>query len=59
MFEYKIEQINTAKTKPPEVTAHLNTLGQQGWELVSVVPDFDGEHILKAFLKRPIGPLPS
>ncbi|OWU76379.1 DUF4177 domain-containing protein, partial [Phaeobacter sp. 22II1-1F12B] len=44
MFEYKIEQINTAKTKPPKIEAQLTTLGQDGWELVSVVPDFDGEH---------------
>jgi hypothetical protein len=55
MFEYKIELINTAKTKPPKIKAQLTTLGQNGWELVSVVPDFDGEHILKAFLKRRIG----
>lgn len=54
MFEYKIEQINTAKTKPPKIEALLTALGQDGWELVSVVPDFDGEHILKAFLKRDI-----
>jgi len=32
----------------------LNNFGQDGWELVSVVPDFHGEHILKAFLKRDI-----
>jgi len=54
MFEYKIEQINTAKTKPPRIEAQLTALGHDGWELVSVVPDFDGEHILKAFLKRDI-----
>lgn len=52
MFEYKIEQINSAKTKTAKVEAQLNTLGKEGWELVSVTPDFDGEHILKAFLKR-------
>lgn len=55
MFEYKIELINTAKTKPPKIEAQLTALGQDGWELVSVVPDFDGEHILKAFLKRRTG----
>ncbi|MEO0668543.1 MAG: DUF4177 domain-containing protein [Pseudomonadota bacterium] len=54
MFEYKIELINTAKTKPSKIEALLTALGQDGWELVSVVPDFDGEHILKAFLKRDI-----
>jgi len=56
MFEYKVEQINTAKSKAPKVEAQLNALGLNGWELVSVVPDFDGEHILKAFLKRAISP---
>ena len=55
MFEYKIEKINTARTKPPKIEAQLTALGQDGWELVSVVPDFDGEHILKAFLKRRTG----
>ncbi|QEP30332.1 DUF4177 domain-containing protein [Pukyongiella litopenaei] len=55
MFEYKIELINTAKTKPLKIEAQLTALGQDGWELVSVVPDFDGEHILKAFLKRRTG----
>jgi Domain of unknown function (DUF4177) len=55
MFEYKIELINTAKTKPPKIEAQLTALGKDGWELVSVVPDFDGEHILKAFLKRRTG----
>jgi len=54
VFEYKIELINTAKTKPPKIEAQLTALGQDGWELVSVVPDFDGEHILRAFLKRDI-----
>lgn len=56
MFEYKIELINTAKTQPPKIEARLTALGQDGWELVSVVPDFDGEHILKAFLKRATSP---
>ena len=55
LFEYKIELINTTKTKPPKIEAQLTALGQDGWELVSVVPDFDGEHILKAFLKRRTG----
>ncbi len=54
MFEYKVEQINTEKTKPAKVEAQLNALGNDGWELVAVTPDFDGEHILKAFLKRPV-----
>ena len=36
MFEYKIEQINTAKTKPTKIEAQLTALGQAGWELVSV-----------------------
>ena len=55
MFEYKIELINTSKPKTPKIEAPLTALGQDGWELVSVVPDFDGEHILKAFLKRRTG----
>ncbi len=55
MFEYKMELINTAKTEPPKIEAQLTALGHDGWELVSVVPDFDGEHILKAFLKRRTG----
>ena len=54
IFEYKVEQINTAKSKAPKIEAQLNALGLDGWELVSVSPDFDGEHILKAFLKRAI-----
>ncbi|MCF6328514.1 MAG: DUF4177 domain-containing protein [Henriciella sp.] len=56
MFEYKVEQINTAKSKPPKIELQLDALGRDGWDLVSVVPDFDGEHILKAFLKRAISP---
>lgn len=52
MFEYKIEQINTEKTKAAKIEAQLNILGQDRWELVAVTPDFDGQHILKAFLKR-------
>lgn len=56
MFEYRVEQINTAKSNAPKIEAQLNTLGLDGWELASVAPDFDGEHILKAFLKRAISP---
>ena len=33
MFEYKIELINTAKTKPPKIEAQLTALGREGWEL--------------------------
>ena len=54
MFEYKIELINTAQTKQIKIEKRLTVLDQDGWELVSVVPDFDGDHILKAFLKRDI-----
>ena len=54
MFEYKVEQIDTEKTKPAKVETQLNALGKDDWELVAVTPDFDGEHILKAFLKRSV-----
>jgi len=51
MFEYRTVELNTARAKRAHAEV-LNALGLEGWELVAVTPDFDGEHILTAFLKR-------
>lgn len=53
MFEYRTVELNTARAKRSHAEV-LNALSREGWELVAVTPDFDGEHILTAFLKRRI-----
>ena len=52
MFNDRIEQVDTARTKPSKIEVQLTARGQYGWELVSVAPEVGGEHILKAFLKH-------